>query len=325
MQVQAAMEAAVESKEHTESAFLRDVKAGLSQPQKTLPCKYFYNARGSKLFEAITEQPEYYITRTELTILQEAKDEMAELIGENACIIEPGSGAGEKIKTLLAALENPALYVPIDISESALNESAVEIKRRFPTIKTEPLVRDFTERMHMPDLFAREENGKRVIFFPGSTLGNFSPEEAVTFLTRFGYAVGEGGLIIIGIDLVKETEMLEAAYDDAAGVTADFNKNLLVRMEEELDAEIVPEQFAHQAVFNPDESRIEMHLKSLQDQEVALGDERFAFKKGETIHTENSYKYTPESFPKLAQEAGLTVRTCWTDEGALFAVYALEV
>jgi L-histidine Nalpha-methyltransferase len=303
----------------SESArFREDVVRGLSLPRKALPPKWLYDRRGSALFELICEQPEYYPTRTELGILEGYAGEIAEAIGPGALVFEPGAGSGRKTALLLAALARPAGYVPVDISGEALLEGAESLRRQFPRLPVLPLVGDFTTPMALPlgELPAR----RRVAFFPGSTIGNFDPPEAVALLRRMARDAGPGGALVIGVDLAKDERTLVRAYDDARGVTAAFDLNLLARMNRELGGDFRLSSFRHRAIFDPDYSRVEMHLESLEPQIVTVAGEPFAFRAGETIHTESAYKWETRAFDALALIAGWRPERTWTDERAWFAV-----
>jgi len=304
-----------------DSVFLADVRAGLSKPQKTLSPKYFYDAAGSELFEQITALPEYYPTRTEVGILDARGDEIAAYLPKQAALVEFGSGSTAKLRRLLNHLPDLAAYVPVDVSGEFLAEQATTLRRDFPDLTVEPVVADFTKPFTLPETTGM---APRAGFFPGSTVGNFEPEEARALLDSFGAILGPDALLILGVDLVKDTARLEAAYDDAAGVTAAFNMNLLKRINHELGGDFDLDAFRHKAVFNPTASRIEMHLESCKDQNVRIGSETFAFRAGETIHTENSYKYTLDSFKDLAARAGWQSVTVWTDPEALFSVHVLR-
>jgi L-histidine Nalpha-methyltransferase len=316
------MDVKVKTTDTNQQQFTKDVIEGLSRPQKTLPCKYFYDEEGSNLFEEICELDEYYVTRAEMALLQQIELELAELIGKDAIIIEPGAGAGIKIKKLLHALDQPQTYVPIDISADFLFESADKIKQEFPHINVLPLQGDFTQALEWHG--ARQQTN-RLVFFPGSTIGNFTPENAVTFLKNQAKLAGEKGKLLIGFDLVKPIEKLVAAYDDKKGVTEQFNKNLLVRINKELDGDFELDNFKHEARFNQNKSRIEMHLVSKVNQSSQIEEHQFEFKAGETIHTENSYKYTHASFLKLVDAAGLTPVKHWTDSKQRVALHFLTV
>lgn len=311
------MESEVVLELSSQDEFLNEVIQGLSNAQKTLPCKYFYDEVGSNLFEDICELDEYYITRTELALINSIKYELAEMIGEEAVIIEPGAGAGIKIQTLLSALKKPALYVPVDISKDFLFYSAKKIQQRFSEIEVMPVQGDFTQPM---GLNGKSDLTNRIIFFPGSTIGNFVPEQAKAFLANQAKLVGSEGGVIVGFDLVKSAEKLEAAYNDKQGITAEFNKNLLHRINNELGADFNLNQFKHKAIFNSQESRIEMHLKSQTDQSVSINQQQFSFSKDESIHTENSYKYSLEMFQQLVKRANLTIKKHWTDEENMIAI-----
>ena len=302
-------------------AFLDDVVEGFSQAQKTLPAKYFYDEAGSDLFEAITRLPEYYPTRTELGILDSCGRAIAAALPPGAALVEFGSGSTAKVRRLLPHLPDLAAYVPVDVSESFLHDQAEGLRRDFPHLRVAPVAADFTQPFSLP---ADLGDAPRAGFFPGSTIGNFEPAEAARLLRQFGAVLGQGAVLIVGVDLVKARAILEAAYDDAAGVTGAFNRNVLARINRELAGRFDPEGFAHRAVFNDRESRIEMHLVSRTDQSVAVADRTFRFAAGESIHTENSYKYTVETFRALAAEAGWTAGAVWTDPERLFSVHALK-
>ena len=293
--------------------------AGLKNQPKYIPCKYFYDAQGSRLFERICATPEYYPTRIELSLLHRHAAEFAALIGPDAEIIEFGAGAGEKIRPLLDALERPRGYLPIDISGSYLRAIAARLRSEYPALAIEPIVADFTRDLAMPP----SSSARRVGFFPGSTIGNFEPEEAGQFLTRSAKLLKGGGLLV-GVDLVKDPNVLHAAYNDRAGVTASFNKNLLVRANREAGANFDCERFAHYAFYNPLLRRIEVYLVSTAPQRVTICGRQFAFSEGEAIHTEWSYKYTVEDFRALAASAGFTPRAVWCDPNRLFSVHWLE-
>ncbi len=307
------------SRQHEQ--FRADVIEGLSASRKTLPCRWLYDDRGSELFEQITKLPEYYPTRTETGILKARAEEIAAFCGERAVVIEYGAGAGVKTEILLGALTNPALYVPLDIAGDFLAASAARIERRFPYLEIRPLVADFTDDFELPaDL---PKLPPRVGFFPGSTIGNLAPPDAADFLRRVRGHVGEDGRAVVGVDLKKELSVLLRAYDDDAGVTAEFNKNLLRRINRELDGNFDLEGFAHEARWNARNSAVEMHLVSLKRQSATACGRRFSFALGETIHTENSRKYSLEAFRRLAERAGWRVEQVWTDPDRLFAVLGL--
>lgn len=304
----------------SQKQFINEVQLGLSNLQKTLPCKYFYDQTGSELFEEICDLDEYYITRTELALLESIENEVAQMIGKNSVIIEPGAGAGIKIRRLLSALDSPLTYVPMDISEDFLFYSADIIQKQFPDIEILPIQGDFTQPVKW---LGTEQHSNRVVFFPGSTIGNFEKQEAIEFMRNMHELIGDDGALIVGADLLKEKEILEAAYDDKKGVTAKFNKNLLSRINQELGGNFELNQFTHEARLNDEQQRIEMHLVSNKRQTVSIGDESFEFDAGESIHTENSHKYSIESFAKMAKEAGFKHVKTWTDENNLFSIHYL--
>ena len=302
-------------------ASVRDAAcAGLSRPRKELPAWMFYDARGSELFERICEQPEYYPTRTELAILRGHGHDIAEVLGERCCLIELGSGSNRKIRTLLGIMRRPDGYVAIDISGEQLRSAVCELARDFPSIPMTGIVADYGDGRGLP--LAERGASRRIAFYPGSTVGNMHPHEAVAFLKPWRERLAGGGMLI-GVDLVKDAVILDAAYDDVAGVTAEFNRNILVRLNRELGADFRPERFGHRAFFDPARSRVEMHLVSRGLQRARLGGRTFAFEDGETIHTENSYKYTVEGFRALAREAGFDPIRTWTDPRHLFSVHYL--
>ncbi len=300
--------------------FLLEVIAGFSTPQKTLPCKFLYDERGSDLFEQICDLEEYYPTRTEIGILREHMQTIAAALGPRCLVVEYGSGSGRKTQILLEHLIDPVGYVPIDISRDALEASAVMLRARFPDLEVLPVCADYHRDFAIPGATRVPE--RRCVFFPGSTIGNFDPDAAVDFLRRMRRVAGEDGVVLIGVDLKKDRAVLEAAYDDREGVTAAFNLNLLRRLREELGLEI-PEAFRHRALYNEDEGRVEMHLVCDRDFELRAGDKRFVFREGETIHTENSYKFDLDGFADLARKADLAVREVWTDSAARFSVQLL--
>ena len=301
------------------SLFLREALAGLTGTPKSLPSKYFYDRRGSELFDQITRLPEYYPTRTETAILRDNLDAVAAEIGEAAALIEYGSGSSQKTRLLLDRLA-PALaaYVPIDISAAYLADVAEDLRAAYPGLTVLPVAADYSAHIPLPAL--PEGTRRRVVFFPGSTIGNFTPGEAEAFLGRVAALVGPGGGLVIGTDLRKDRETLEAAYDDAAGVTAAFNQNLLHRLQRELGAELDLDGFRHRAVWNEEAGRVEMHLESVRAQSIRLGGAEIAFAEGETIHTENSYKYAPGAFDQLAASAGFSLADAWTDAESRFRV-----
>ncbi len=302
--------------------FLASVRAGLRRQPKAIPPKFFYDTHGSRLFDLICTTPEYYPTRTETGILERYGAEMAELIGTSCVLIELGSGSAVKTPMLLRHLADNAAYVPIDICEPNLLQSTQRLQEKFPALPMQPLCVDYT---NIPAQALRHFFGRRqVIFFPGSTIGNYTPDEVVRLLQHAAQVVGNNGALLIGVDCKKSPDMLNAAYNDAAGHTAAFNLNLLTRMQRELGALLDANQFAHYAYYNAAQGRVEMHLVSRCNQAIRLGDEVFTLKEGETIHTENSYKYTPHEFQQLASEAGWHLKTTWSDHDGLFNVHYLS-
>src|SRR5215469_4460353 len=304
-----------------DEAFARDVITGLSARPKRLPPKYFYDATGARLFEEITALPEYYPTRSELAILRAHAPAMARLLPSETALIEFGSGSTRKVRLLLNAAPTVAAYVPVDISAQWLAEEAARLRRDYPELAVLPVAADFTQAFRLSPAIA---GLPRAGFFPGSTIGNFEPHQATAFLHHAARILGEDALLIVGIDLVKDVATLTAAYNDAAGVTAAFNLNLLTRINRELGADFDLSAFSHQAFYNGERARIEMHLVSRRDQLVKVGGRVIQFRKCETIHTENSYKYTAESFGALARRAGWTSVAAWTDTDGYFSVQALR-
>jgi dimethylhistidine N-methyltransferase len=302
-------------------ALRAEVLRGLLATPKTLPPKLFYDEAGARLFERITELPEYYLTGAELGILERCVGEIATLAGPRAALVEYGSGAGVKVRLLLDALDEPAAYVPIDISAEQLARVASEIAAEYPRVAVRPVAADYTRPLQLPALPA---GARRLAFFPGSTIGNFHPTEAAAFLHRIRRTVGAGGALVLGVDRRKDPAVLHAAYDDAAGVTAAFNLNMLRRLNRELGADFDLERFAHRATFDDRASRVEMHLVSLERQTVRVAGERVAFERGETIWTESSYKYDRERLEALVSGAGFRVTRLWTDDAERFWVAYLD-
>ena len=300
--------------------FAEAIVAGLSAGQKTLPCRFLYDERGSDLFEQITELPEYYPTRAEAAILEANAADMAQGVDSAYVLVEFGSGSSRKTEILLDAMPDLGAYVPIDVSPSALDEAEKRLKRRYADLDIRPIIGDFSRPLDLPDdLRAR----RRIGFFPGSTIGNLVRSEAVALLDGFRRLLGRGSRLIVGIDLVKSEEKLVRAYDDSAGVTAAFNLNLLARINEIFGPVVDPASFHHEARFNRNASRIEMHLVSKEDQTLELLGHRFSFQRGETIHTESSHKYTIPGFQELARSAGWSPERVWTDGDDLFSVHEL--
>ncbi|HEX3818219.1 MAG TPA: L-histidine N(alpha)-methyltransferase [Chthoniobacterales bacterium] len=299
--------------------FLEQAIAGLTSSPRTLPSKFFYDERGSDLFQQISELPEYYVTRTETEILRRHSAEMGESIGENAELVGFGTGAGVKTRMLLSQLRNPIAYVPVDISKQRLTDSAEALSREMPNLEILPVCADYLQPIRLPTPSQKPDH--IAVYFPGSTIGNLKPETAQHFLTRIARLCGKSGGLIIGVDLQKPREILEAAYNDSAGVTAAFNRNILVRANRELSADFDLDQWRHHAIYNDECSRIEMHLISQREQVVHLGEREFRFAPNEKIITEFSYKHTIEGFSELAASAGFQLAHFWTDPRKFFAVF----
>lgn len=308
------------SEPHREE-FFRQVIHGLESPEKQLPCKYFYDQRGSELFDQICELDEYYLTRTELGIMRRDAAEMARWIGSPVTLIEYGSGSSQKTKILLQHLAGPVIYVPVDVSREHLEATARRLQREFPTVRVRPVAGDFTRPF---ELSTEASSARRVVYFPGSTIGNFPPHDAQQLLRNIARQCGPGGGLLIGIDLVKAREVLEAAYNDAQQVTAAFNLNLLERINRELHADFDLQQFAHVARYNAEKSRVEMYLVSQRPQTVTIGSKRFEFAAGEAICTELSHKYDAERFIAMAAQVGWKLQQRWTDERRYFAVLMFQ-
>jgi dimethylhistidine N-methyltransferase len=301
--------------------FLDDVMAGLSRSQKTLPPKYFYDAHGCALFEAICGLPEYYLTRAETALMLGQVGDMARHLGLGCILIEYGSGSGRKTRILIGAIE-PVAYVPIDIAREQLGATAAEIARDFPRLRVIAVCADYSRPLALLELEGLGAR-RRIVYFPGSTIGNLTPAEAAAFLAGAREQAGAGGGLLIGVDLKKDTARLDAAYNDARGVTAAFNLNLLARINRELGADFDLSAFRHRAFYDEAGGRIEMHLESVKAQAVTIDGRAIRFRKGETIHTENSCKYSVREFQELARAAGLAPVECWTDAEQLFSVHYL--
>ena len=301
--------------------FREETLAGLRARPKSLPCKYFYDETGSRLFDRICELDEYYPTRTEMAILRDRIEEISAVLGPDVALIEYGSGSSTKIRILLDAIDTLAAYIPIDISCDHLQRSSEDLAASYPGLPILPVCADYTGTFSLPPLPGPA--ARKVVFFPGSTIGNFDPEEAARFLGRIASLVGSGGGLLIGVDLKKAPRILEAAYNDAEGVTAEFNLNLLRRINRELGADFDPDRFRHEAFYSRERGRIEMHLKSAAEQTVTIGGVSIRFERGERIHTESSYKYAPEEFARLAARAGLDVESVWIDPRRLFSIQHL--
>ncbi len=303
--------------------FRDDVVRGLSCDHKRLPCKYFYDQRGSALFEAICELDEYYLTRTELAIMDRSVKEITSQFGTDVMLIEFGSGSSRKTRMLLDHLRDLAAYVPIDISRDHLMQTAADLATAYPRFELLPVCADFSKPFQLPS--ASRTPLRNIVYFPGSTIGNFRPDDAGALLSRIAAMCGAGGGLLIGIDLKKDTGVLEAAYNDSAGITAQFNLNLLLRINRELGADFDLDRFQHLATYNQSRGRIEMYLASRCDQTVTLGEHQFEIANGEAIRTEYSHKYDVGQFDRMANAAGFCLRQCWQDELARFGILYFEV
>jgi dimethylhistidine N-methyltransferase len=305
-----------------QESFAAAAIAGLSQRHKSLPCRFLYDERGSALFEAICELPEYYVTRTEQKILERHAPEIARRIGPRAQLIEFGSGASIKVRTLLRALAEPRTYLPIDVSREQLRRTAQGMAEDFPSLEVVAVCADYSNPFGLPPLPAARD-GQRVGFFPGSTIGNLTPAEASDFLAGCRSYLGPQSAMLVGVDLKKDPRLLNAAYNDSAGITADFILNLLARMNRELGADFAPERFEYEAFYNSDFGRVELYIKSRVDQITAIGGTSIGFAAGERILAEYSYKYEVEEFRRLAERGGYVGRDCWIDPERLFSVHYL--
>lgn len=302
--------------------FLADALDGLAQRQKTLPPKYFYDAAGSALFDLICTTEEYYVTRIELSLLRSIATKIAALAGPHATLIEPGSGASMKARIVLDALSAPASYIAIDISKAPLIATCEAIATDYPGLSVGAVCADFTRPLSLPSNLL-PAHGRRLGFLPGSTIGNFERAQARALLANFGRLIGPDGYLVIGVDLKKDRARLEAAYNDARGYTAAFNRNILRRLRRELGAAIMPDMFEHRAFYAEEHGRIEMHLKARAPQRFVLCGKIIDIAEGETIHTENSYKYKVEEFATLAASAGLKPLRAWTDPAGFFSIHLL--
>jgi dimethylhistidine N-methyltransferase len=294
---------------------------GLSRKPRAIPARFLYDAQGSALFDEICELPEYYLTRTETQILADCAQNIARLAGTGCALVEFGSGSSVKSRLLLDAMGDLAVYAPIDISRQHLERSAGRLRREYPNLRVEPVCSDYMSLRSLPHI---AQDARRIGFFPGSTIGNLEPAEATAFLRRARHLLGDDGVLIVGVDLRKDEQQLHDAYNDSAGVTAAFTLNLLRRMNRELDATFDLAGFAHEAFYNPGEGRIEIYFRSLRDQSVRVSGQSLAFKKGERVHTEYSYKYDVAGIEELARSGGFRVTEIWTDEGRRFAVACLS-
>lgn len=306
--------------------FRADILSGLSRPQKAIPPKYYYDEAGSRLFDAITQQPEYYLTPTELALLGEIGPELAELAGPGAVVLEPGAGSSIKIRTLLDALDAPSAYVGMDISGDHVKAACEELAADYPQLEIGAVCHDFTQAIDLDSLPLPEniKSGRRVVFFPGSTIGNFELVDALALLKTLRGWLRPGDGLLIGADLRKDAATLQAAYDDAAGVTAAFNFNLIDRINAELDGDIDASALAYAAHWNPYRSRVEMYLVAQRDLYFRVAGKDFTLREGETIHMENSHKFTPATFQDLAAKAGLTPRKAWVARQQPFSMHWLE-
>jgi len=312
------METVIEQKTGT-AEMLSEVLEVLRQEQKSLPSKYFYDERGSNLFEEICELDEYYLTRTELNIMEQNISSMAGAIPDNCKLVELGSGSSLKTRLLLKALPGLQAYVPVDISEEFLNSVAENIRSEFPDLTVSPVATDYTKPFQLPE---SPEDCPNVAYFPGSTIGNFTREKAEEFMGVIAQIVGEDGSLLIGFDQIKNRQVLLDAYNDSEGVTAAFNKNILGRLNRDLGADFNLNQFKHKAIYNEEKNRIEMYLVSTTDQKVIIDERELLFRKGESIHTENSHKYSKKSFRELTQSHFKEVAT-WTDDQDYFGIQLL--
>ena len=312
-----------EQEHDADRARLAQVVAGLKETPPRISPIWFYDQRGSALFQRICELPEYYPTRTELAIMRAHAADMADALGANVAIVEPGSGASLKTRLLLDALDAPAAYVPVDISRESLLVAAQRLRRDYPQLRVQPVCADFTRPFDLPSAVLRDAR-RRVVYFPGSTLGNFASDEAIHLLARLAAIAGRDGALLLGLDSVKPASILERAYDDAAGVTAEFNLNALRHLNRELGATFDLTAFEHRAPWVAGHARIEVHLVARRDMSFSLGSETFRLRRGEYLLTEYSHKYTPESAARLAAAAGLAVRRTWSDPRGWFSVLLLE-
>ncbi len=303
--------------------FLADVISGLQSTPRSVPCKYLYDARGSALFDAICRTEDYYVTRADLALHDRHLPEICDRIGPQAHIIEFGSGSGLKTRRLLERLQQPRAYTPIEISAAALEASINDLQADLPHIEIQPVQADYTNDIPDRHFQLVPPAKRRVVYFPGSTIGNFDHAEAIAFLQRMRHIAGDSGAVLIGVDLLKPESTLLHAYDDAEGITSEFNRNLLIRMQRELDARVDIDAFRHEARFNRKLSRVEMHLVATRRTNIEIDGQRFEFAPGESIHTENSYKYTIDGFRTLASEANLQSLQVWTDPEELFSMHWL--
>ncbi|GCE24663.1 dimethylhistidine N-methyltransferase [Dictyobacter alpinus] len=306
-----------------QNTFRMEILQGLQKPVKELPSKYFYDEVGSQLFDRITELDDYYLTRTELEIMQNQIQDIASVLGPECMLIEYGSGRSIKTRQLLDHLQDPVAYVPIDISREHLLQASLELEQLYPQIEILPICADYTSNFKLPR--PTRSGGHKVAYYPGSTIGNFDREPARQFLSKIAHMCGKGGGLLIGVDLKKDFSLLHQAYNDREGITAQFNLHLLERLNTELDTNFVLDQFGHYAFYNPGQGRIEMHLVSLTNQQVHIAKEQINFSNYESIWTESSYKYTLEEFGQLAAHAGFQVEHVWLDRRKFFSIQYLSV
>ena len=304
--------------------FHADVVAGLASESPTIAPKYFYDDRGSELFRQICTTDEYYVTRTEIALLKQVVGEIVAAVGADAMVLELGVGMSAKVEILLSALKNPALYAAAEINRMALEAALAHLSKKCPDLPLAGIVTDFTRPWRLPEELANR-GGMRLCFLPGSTVGNFSPEERQSLLCSIRELIGEGGQVLIGTDLIKDKAVLERAYNDEAGYTARFNLNLLYRLQRELNARVNPETFRHYACYNSDKQRVEMHLVAQSRQEIQLGDRVFSFEAGDSIHTENSYKFSVDEWEDVAKSNGFSDIRYWTDQRNWFGLFLLTV
>jgi dimethylhistidine N-methyltransferase len=306
---------------HSQESFKEAVISGFSESPKRISPKFFYDKQGSVLFDKICELPEYYPTRTEMAILENCVGELADIVGKGAMLIELGSGASKKVRLLLDSLR-PKKYMAIDISREFLIESCNALAQDYPWLEVYATCADFTRSLHIPEI---DQHMKRLAFFPGSSIGNFEPGDAEKFLAQLAKLLGKDNRLLIGVDLKKSPDVLQAAYNDAEGTTAEFNLNVLRRMRRELEIKLDPQDFEHEAHYNSQQGRVEMHLRSKKDMNVKIDSQQFQIEAGEKIHTENSYKYSTDEFVELARRAGFEDEKVWTDASSLFSVHLLKV
>ena len=303
-----------------QKSMLQEVLEGMGRSEKKLPSKYFYDERGSQLFDEITKLEEYYPTRTEWTILEDNVYEMREILSDNVLLIEPGSGSSKKTRVLLDHIPSICCYIPMDISGDYLQKVAEGLREEYPQIDIQPLYTDYTRPFLLPEIHL---NAQKVVFFPGSTIGNFEPKTVRRFFKVISDLVGDDGGLFIGVDLKKDRKVLEAAYDDKKGITAQFNKNMLIHINNELDSDFDPDKFEHRSIWNEEKGRIEMHLIANQTHSITIDGKVFSIQEGEFIHTENSHKYSLDEFEKIV-EPWFKVSKVWTDKNKYFSVQFLE-